>query len=179
MVKVSTLINKTRYFRYTCKTNISMKLKYKSAILCLMLFGLIQFYRPAKNIQSAINENDFLLTENAPVEIASLYKKACYDCHSNNTDYSWFDNIAPLSWYVDSNIKRGVFGLNFSDWKKLTAIDKEIMFSAIPFDIMTDKMPPKKYSLFHPKAELSNNDKIKMIKWLTEVKLHFLEEEKE
>ncbi|NER12603.1 hypothetical protein GWK08_04065 [Leptobacterium flavescens] len=156
-----------------------MRLRYKPIVVCIILFGLMQLYRPAKNLQSAVNKNDFLLAEKAPSEIALLYKKACYDCHSNNTNYSWFDNIAPLSWYVDNNIKKGVFSLNFSEWKNLTPIDKEIMFSAIPFDIMTDKMPPQKYRMLHPKAELSNNDKTKMIKWLTEVKLHFLRKEGE
>lgn len=80
------------------------------------LFVTIQFYRPYKNVSLVENHNDFLIQENVPKNIAKIFKKSCYDCHSNNTNYAWYDNIAPISWYVDSKVKRGKLSLNFSKW---------------------------------------------------------------
>jgi len=154
-----------------------MKLVSKIGATVLFIFIAIQWYRPYKNAQISSDYADLLISENAPKEVIALYRNACYDCHSNYTQYAWFDNIAPISWYVDSNIKEGKFVLNFSNWKNLTVIEKEIMFQAIPFDIDQEKMPKKKYTLFHPKATLSEENKQTMIAWLALVKTRFLSNE--
>ena len=79
----------------------------------LIFFLAMQFYRPDKNSSNMESHKDFLTVENVPAPIARIFKTSCYDCHSNQTDYAWYDNIAPLSWYVDKNIKRAKFSLNF------------------------------------------------------------------
>ncbi|MDY8137330.1 heme-binding domain-containing protein [Aquimarina sp. 2201CG5-10] len=156
-----------------------MTLKFKVFIVILILGILIQFYRPHKNVQKEVSANDFLVYEKAPNNVKQLFINACYDCHSNQTNYEWFDNIAPISWYIDNNIKEGVFVLNFSEWANYETIDKEIIFSAIPFNINTDRMPTPQYKILHPKAELSNNNKRNMLLWLEQVKKRFLKEESE
>ena len=105
---------------------IFMKKKYKVIISLVLISIGIQFFRPSKNLQYAATSSDFLVYENASEPIRHLYTNACYDCHSNHTNYEWYDNIAPISWYVDSNIKRGTFALDFSNWKNLSEIEKEI-----------------------------------------------------
>ncbi|MEP0266321.1 heme-binding domain-containing protein [Dokdonia sp.] len=153
-----------------------MKLKYKIIVLILLMLVCIQFYRPNKNVQKGATISDILISKNAPAEISKLYTNACYDCHSNYTNYEWFDNIAPVSWFIDANIEKGVSVLNFSNWKNISIIEKEILFSAISFNIDSDKMPKKNYTMFHPKSELSEEDKAKMIEWIIQVKKRFLEE---
>jgi hypothetical protein len=41
---------------------------------------------------------------------------ACYDCHSNETETAWFEDIAPLSWWITNHVKEGREALNFSEW---------------------------------------------------------------
>lgn len=156
-----------------------MKLKYKIIVLILLMLACIQLYRPYKNVQKTATVSDILISENAPVEISNLYTNACYDCHSNYTNYEWFDNIAPVSWFIDTNIKKGISVLNFSNWKNLPTIEKEILFSAISFNIDSEKMPKKNYTRLHPKSELSEDDKAKMIEWIIQVKKRFLKEQGE
>jgi len=153
-----------------------MKLKYSIVITALILIVAIQWYRPHKNVQSQATPSDFLVYEKAPEDVKTLYTKSCYDCHSNYTDYKWFDHIAPISWYVDRNIKNGSFALNFSNWEHITDLEKEIMFAAIPFNINSERMPTTNYIKIHPEARLSEEEKSKMITWLIQVKEKFLEE---
>jgi len=81
------------------------KIKKVSFILLILLIG-IQFYRPNKNIQKETTLDDFLTTQKAQKPIKILFQNSCYNCHSNSTDYYWYDNIAPASWIVDRHIKK-------------------------------------------------------------------------
>ena len=54
-----------------------------------------------------------------PKEVKSILKKACYDCHSNETKWPFYANIAPLSFSISSHVKDGRKALNFSEWKNI------------------------------------------------------------
>ncbi|SFV70013.1 hypothetical protein MNB_SV-3-630 [hydrothermal vent metagenome] len=95
---------------------------------------------------------------------------SCYDCHSNNTEYKWYDNIAPLSWYVDNNILKAKFSLNFSKWGEFPSWRRLLFFQgAIPYDIETKKMPPKSYTFMHPDAKISLDEKKQISKWISSI----------
>ncbi len=137
-----------------------------------IVFLSIQFYRPDKNSSDIESHKDFLSVENVPAPIARIFKNSCYDCHSNQTDYTWYDNIAPLSWYVDKNIKRAKFSLNFSEWGTFEAWQRRLFFQGgIIYDINIDRMPPKSYLTLHPKAKISSKEKREIEKWISTVDL--------
>jgi hypothetical protein len=41
-----------------------------------------------------------------------LAVRACFDCHSNETVWPWYSNVAPLSWLVQSDVEEGRETLN-------------------------------------------------------------------
>ncbi len=126
----------------------------------------IQFYRPHKKIPQK-DEKDFLVYENAPKQIETLFKKACYDCHSNHTDYQWYDNIAPFSWIVDKNIKRAKLSLNFSKWGDFEPWQRRVFLQGgIVYDINIDRMPPKRYLRFHHEAIFDDRAKEQIENWI-------------
>ena len=92
-----------------------MKIVKKIAIALLVVLIGIQFYRPEKNI----SEGDYVAafeTETKPsLEVKQILKTACYDCHSANTEYPWYNNIAPVSYWLANHIKDGRRHLDFSD----------------------------------------------------------------
>ena len=134
------------------------------------LIVAIQFYRPHKNIQIHPTNKDFLVYEKAPKHIVKIFKTSCYDCHSNHTEYKWYDNIAPLSWYVDSNIKRAKFSLNFSEWGDFPSWRRLLFFQgAIPYDIDIKKMPSQNYLLMHSDAEISSDKKEQIARWISSI----------
>ena len=134
------------------------------------LIVAIQFYRPHKNVETYTPSSDFLVYENAPPNIVKIFKTSCYDCHSNHTEYKWYDNIAPLSWYVDSNIKRAKFSLNFSEWGDFPSWRRLLFLQGgIPYDIDIEKMPPKNYLLLHKDATLSRKQKETIELWIKQL----------
>jgi len=138
----------------------------------LIFFLAMQFYRPDKNSSDIESHKDFLTVENVPADIARIFKTSCYDCHSNQTDYAWYDNIAPLSWYVDKNIKRAKFSLNFSKWGEFEPWQRRVFFQGgMMYDIDIDRMPPKSYLALHPKAKISQEQREVMKAWIATVDL--------
>src|SRR6476619_5234111 len=48
--------------------------------------------------------------------VRQLTKDACFDCHSNETTWPWYSNVAPVSWMVQHDVDSGRATLNFSEW---------------------------------------------------------------
>ncbi len=86
---------------------------------------------------------------------------ACFDCHSNETKWPWYSNIAPMSWLVQRDVDEGRQHLNFSTWSAgQGGGDAADMLSS-------GKMPPFQYTIMHPEANLSDADKAAFIEGLT------------
>lgn len=139
--------------------------KRNIGLLITLVLIAIQFYRPDKNLQLDLTADDFLIHENAPENVARLIKNTCYDCHTDYTNYSWFNNIAPLSWWVDNHAEKGKKNLNLSNWALKDIRDKRSMLAAMAFDVTEEKMPLKTYLLFHPDKKLSEEDKKVIMDW--------------
>jgi hypothetical protein len=39
--------------------------------------------------------------------VRELAARACFDCHSNQTVWPWYSNIAPISWLVYHDVQEG------------------------------------------------------------------------
>jgi hypothetical protein len=77
---------------------------------------------------------------------------ACYDCHSNQTDWPWYSNIAPMSWLVQRDVDRGRDELNFSEWGSQDVHDLH--------DAVEDgDMPLRQYTWLHADARLSGAER--------------------
>jgi hypothetical protein len=74
--------------------------------------------------------------------------RACFDCHSNETAWPWYSNIAPISWAVQRDVEAGRDELNFSEWHRSQDGDKAAE------TVRDGSMPPRQYLLLHPEARL-------------------------
>lgn len=92
-------------------------------------------------------------------ETRELAVRACFDCHSNQTVWPWYSNIAPMSWLVQRDVDEGRKHLNFSTWTAGQG-------AAAPSMLESGKMPPFQYKLAHPEANLSDADKAAFIEGL-------------
>ena len=81
-----------------------------------------------------------------------LARRACFDCHSNETRWPWYSNIAPLSWLIQRDVDEGRDELNWSEWGP----DEEGDESAET--VLEGSMPPGTYSPLHPEARLSDQE---------------------
>ncbi len=103
----------------------------------------------------------------APQEVKTILKKSCYDCHSNETKWPWYSNVAPVSWFVTDDVNSGRRHLNFSAWETYNDVRKEKKMKEIWDEISQDDMPMKAYTYMHPGTELDLNEKGIIKKWVT------------
>jgi hypothetical protein len=83
---------------------------------------------------------------------AQLARDACYDCHSNETEWWWATNIAPFSWLVQRDVDGAREEFNFSEW------DGQPPAGEIA-EAIDGEMPPFQYTLIHPGAKLTDAEK--------------------
>jgi hypothetical protein len=83
-----------------------------------------------------------------------LTRRACFDCHSNQTRWPWYSSFAPFSWLVQHHVDEGRSELNFTEFDKP---QKEAHEAAEMVE--EGKMPKKSYLLLHPEARLSDAER--------------------
>lgn len=136
-----------------------------SATALLILFVAAQFVRPAKTNPVFDEANAIQVHVEMDAEVSAILSRACYDCHSNKTDWPWYSKVAPMSWLVISHVNDGRRHLNFSEWekydrskavKKLHEIDEEVGIKA---------MPLSSYTLLHSEARLSDQERTLVSNW--------------
>jgi mono/diheme cytochrome c family protein len=119
----------------------------------VVLFVVIQFIPVDKTNPATAQEPNW----DSP-HTRELAKAACFDCHSNETEWPWYAKIAPSSWLLSRDVKEGRSILNFSDWggggRELDEITEVIN---------EGEMPPWYYKLMHSNAKLSDTEKQDLI----------------
>lgn len=128
-----------------------MKIFRAFLLVCVMLFGLIQLVPYGRN-----HQNPPVTQEPAwaNAETRAIAQRACFDCHSNETVWPWYTNIAPASWLVQRDVEEGRSKLNFSEWGRSEQETGEIAEL-----IQGGEMPPVQYTLIHAGARLSASEK--------------------
>ena len=79
-----------------------------------------------------------------------LAKRACFDCHSNETEWPAYASLAPASWLVQHDVTEARGALNFSEWHRPQKEAKDASG-----EVLQREMPPAAYRLMHAHARLS------------------------
>ncbi len=122
------------------------------------LFVLIQFIPLA-----GAKTNPAVLAEpqwDSP-QTRALAVTACYDCHSNETVWPWYSNVAPISWLVIKDTNEGREYLNFSEWNRPQEEADEASET-----ILEGTMPLRPYLITHPAARLTQQEKTQLAQGL-------------
>lgn len=137
-------------------------------IVLLIAFIGIQFIR-IDYINPPVNEGeDLFAVEEAPAHVEKLIRDACYDCHSNESKYPWYTQIAPVSWWVQDHIDHGRDELNYSKWGTFDH-DRKRKKNDQSMDLLEKgDMPLYNYVWMHSEADLSEADKAELIAWFKE-----------
>jgi mono/diheme cytochrome c family protein len=121
----------------------------------IAVFGLIQLVPFGR-----VHANPAVVQElqwDSP-ETRALAQRACFDCHSNETVWPWYSNIAPSSWLLAMDIAKGRDEMNFSDWGS-----RDQSADEIARELERGSMPPSRYLLLHPDAKLSDAEIAQLI----------------
>jgi len=136
-----------------------MKKLFILILLLVVLFGLIQFIPYGKD-----HSNPTVLSEpkwDSPAT-RDVVKAACFDCHSNESIWPWYSQVAPVSWLVYTDVIQGRSRLNFSEWNNQQQDAGEIIGI-----INEGEMPPFQYTIIHKNAILNAAQKQALIAGLT------------
>ncbi|MCA0960484.1 heme-binding domain-containing protein [Muricauda ruestringensis] len=142
-----------------------MKIVKKIAIALLVVLIGMQFYRPEKNI----SEGDYVAAFEAETkpsrEVKQILKTACYDCHSANTEYPWYNTIAPVSYWLADHIEDGKKHLDFSDWQNYDEKKKDHKLEELIEEVKRGSMPLNEYTWTHADAKLSEEQISALVSW--------------
>jgi Haem-binding domain len=134
----------------------------------LLAFMLLQFTNPARVNPPLVAGHDLCASNGPPPEIAEMLHRACYDCHSYETKWRWYSQIAPISWTVAGDVHDGRQQLNFSEWPRDDAQRVQKRLKKISRDVESGDMPPTKYTWVHREARLSADEREKLSQWAKE-----------
>ena len=83
-------------------------------------------------------------------ETRAIARKACFDCHSNETQWPLYARVAPVSWLVSRDVQHGREALNFSEWQRPQSEAHEAA------EVVAEgEMPMRIYTLMHSHARLT------------------------
>lgn len=136
----------------------------KSLIFLILLLGLMQLI----GIEKTNPKTDPAAELKSPENITSLLKKSCYDCHSNETIWPDYADVAPISFFVAFHVEDGRKALNFSNWEN---IPKDIKIRRLKRSVQTvhnGMMPLSSYLWMHEEARLTPDEQLQLADWFNQ-----------
>jgi hypothetical protein len=146
-----------------------MKVLKKVGWFALGAFVLIQFIPTTKN-NGEMSSLDVFVEETRPSkEVDRILKNACYDCHSDVTNYPWYHSIAPINFWMDHHVEEGKEHLNFSNWSKYSTKRKKHKMEEFWEEVEEKHMPLDSYTWTHKEAKLSDKEILEIVNWAKDV----------
>lgn len=130
----------------------------------------IQIIPTNRNQSDEVPKTDFMLVNRVPKKVEKIIKISCYDCHSNNTDYPWYNKVQPVAWILEDHIEHGKEELNFNEWDEYSSRRKNSKLKSIISQIEDGEMPFWSYTLIHRDAKLSEIGKNEVIAYMNKLK---------
>jgi len=146
-----------------------MKVLKIIAIILLVTFVGIQFIPTTPNQSDIVPSTDLMETYNVPEQVEVIFKISCYDCHSNNTIYPWYNKIQPVSWIMEGHIKEAKAELNFNEFGSYSERRQKSKFKSILSQVKDGEMPLASYTWMHREAKLSENEKKALEDWINKM----------
>lgn len=142
-----------------------MKILKKGLTVALIAFIVMQFFRVDKNRAEGDFVAAFIAETQPDDEVHIILKTACFDCHSNNTRYPWYAEIAPISYWLDDHIRHGKGELNFSEWDSYSSKKKDHKMEELIEEVKKKHMPLDSYTWAHKDAVLTDEQINAVISW--------------
>ena len=131
-------------------------LKKSAVVLAVLLVGA-QFVRPDRTNPPTDPSRTIQAQAGTSAELGAILDRACSDCHSNDTVWPWYSEVAPVSWLMALGVKRGRMAVNFSEWGAYSSGEQRSLLALSCRDVTEGKMPGP-YTLVRPDTALSDQD---------------------
>ena len=135
------------------------KLIRRTFLFLVVVFALIQLVPVERTNPPVTAEVE------APDPVMEAFQNACYDCHSNETQWPWYSRVAPVSWRIAEHVRIGRRNLNFSEWQGMSAEDRDDAMEEIWEEVERGSMPLSDYVSMHPEAVLTDSQREAIRRW--------------
>jgi hypothetical protein len=133
--------------------------------LSLAGLALIQVVRIDRQ-NTRIDETETIEVQTRmPAQIAGILHRACRDCHTEQTVWPWYSNVAPMHWLMVADVNAGREHMNLSKWGRYRVGEQIARLNGICEMVRKGKMPLWYYRPLHPSASLSANDVAQLCAW--------------
>ena len=134
---------------------------------CALSLG-IQLIRPARTNPPTDPARTLKARVRVPDDVAQILDRACRDCHSHDTTWPWYSNVAPVSWLLIDHVNHGRSHLNFSDWASYSTSEADKRITEICKQAREGEMPMTSYLWMHAEARLTPRDVELICAWTAE-----------
>ncbi len=136
-----------------------------ATIIAIGLAAAIQLVRPARTNPPTDAARTLMAVTHAPAEVQSVLERGCHDCHSHDTIWPWYSNVAPVSWLVIDDVNHGRRHFNYSDWAQYDRDKIPQLLKDICEQTRKGEMPLPFYLWMHHDSRLSDRDVSVLCDW--------------
>jgi cytochrome c len=142
-----------------------IKTIFATSISLLVWFFTSALVHPLPHTISDRARAPLLLGAEIAPPVAGVFERSCANCHSEKTQWPWYSRLAPMSWVVETDVKEARKHLNLSRWDRLDPDEQRLALTSIVKAIESGEMPPRRYVVLHPEAQLSSDAAAQVIEW--------------
>ena len=129
----------------------------------LLLMQLIRIDKSSPTIDPSV---DIEPVVKPPEDVMEILKSACYNCHSNETRYPWYSNVAPVSWWLKHHVNEAREHFDFSTLGQFKGAQLAEILADASEVVESGEMPLKSYTWMHPEARLSTEQRNRLVQWM-------------
>ena len=135
------------------------------AVWFVVVLIIAQVIRPSRTNPPTDQSRTLQASGLATPDVVAIIDRSCKDCHTYNTEWPWYSNVAPASWLLVNHVTAGRRHLTFSDWKSYDPKTVTQKLAASCENVKNGEMPMTSYVLIHETAGLSEDDKRVLCAW--------------
>lgn len=135
------------------------KLKIITALVAIAVVAVTAISQSSEVVANPIAIGSPVTAEiQVPQDVKQLLERACYDCHSNETNIRWYDKLPIAASIVSGHVREGRKHFNFSTWNSLSASEQKSLLWEMYNMVNAGKMPLPAYTTMHPQAKVTAAD---------------------
>jgi hypothetical protein len=135
------------------------------AALVMLAIGSAARSRPPEAVVGADPSLSLNVRTPVPAAVMSTLRRACFDCHSDETRWPWYAALPIASHLIERDVTEGRGQLNLSRWTQYNPFDRADLLDKICQRASTGQMPPWQYRMMHSDARLSETDVTALCDW--------------
>ena len=144
---------------------IARKILKWIGIALVVIFVAIQFSRPARTNPSVDESQTIFARTQMTPQVAAIFNRSCVDCHSNQTVWPWYSQVAPVSWLLVDDVNGGRHMMNLSEWGRLDPDRQGKKLRQMCDEVTDGAMPLWFYTPLHPGSKLTPADMKTLCDW--------------